>query len=146
MGGSFLLALTQAIFRLDWSYFAYPAVVAASVAACCLSIGFALARALVMVPRSVRLAYLTLPAFGLGGLVFGSNYGFMPQTLGLALGAGFLFLLGSTLAWLVKPDPPRAWVISAGVPSAIFLSAATLAYAELLPFLLAASVGSGLLL
>src|SRR5262249_23018239 len=55
-------------------------------------------------------------------------------------------LLGSTLAWLVKPDPPRAWVISAGVPSAILLSAATLAYAELLPFLLAASVGSGLLL
>lgn len=50
--------------------------------------------------RSQRLLLLALPAFGLGGLTFGANFGFMPQTLGMALAAGALFMAGPVLDWI----------------------------------------------
>lgn len=146
MGGSFLLALAQALLNLRWSYEAYPAVLIAAIAACCLAIGFPLTRALLSIRRSTRLALLAFPAFSLGGLVFGANLGFLPQTLGLTLGAGLLFSGGPIFRWLVAATPPITLIVRTVLPTAMLLAAAVFAYSELAPFLLAAMAGSGILL
>lgn len=146
MGGSFLLALAQALLNLRWSYEAYPAVLIAAITACCLAIGFPLSRSLQPIRRSTRLALLALPAFSLGGLVFGANFGFLPQTLGLTLGAGLLFSVGQTFRWIVSAQPSVTLIARTIFPTATLFAAAVFAYSELAPFLVVAVTGSGILL
>ncbi len=146
MGSSFLLALAQSLLNLQWSYEVYPAVVISAIAACCLAIGFPLAQPLRSVRRRTRLALLALPAFTLGGLVFGANLGFLPQTVGLSIGAALLFAVGSSLRW-VSIGGASSWAIAkAALPSVALFSAAVFAYSELAPFLLLAVLGSGFVL
>jgi hypothetical protein len=146
MGASFLLALLQALLNLRWSYEVYPAVVVAAIAACCLAIGFPLAWALQSMPRSIRLALLALPAFSLGGLVFGANMGFLPQTVGLALGTSFLFTVGPLFWWVTAARFNWLTIGKAALPSAVLFTAASFAYSEIAPFLLMAVIGSGFIL
>src|SRR5213076_3389526 len=94
------LALLQSLLHLSWAYAAYPTLLIAAVSSCCLSLGFPLARQLRPMRRALRLMLLALPAFSLGGLTFGANFGFMPQTLGMALAAGALFMAGPVLGWV----------------------------------------------
>jgi hypothetical protein len=147
MGGSFLLAMLQTLLNLRWTFEVYATLMISAIAACCLSLGFILARTLRPMSRMMRLVLLALPALSLGGLIFGANSGFLPQTLGLALSAGFLFLLGPSLRWLTSGRThPIACdkIILCAVPTAIFLIAATFAYSELAPFLgLALGVSAG---
>jgi hypothetical protein len=146
MGGSFLLALAQSLLNLQWSYEVYPAVVISAIAACCLAIGFPLAQPLRSVRRRTRLALLALPAFTLGGLVFGANLGFLPQTVGLSIGAGLLFAVGPSLRWVSIGSASSRTIAKAVLPAAALLSAAVFAYSELAPFLLVAVLGSGFLI
>ena len=146
MGGSFLLALAQSLLNLQWSHEVYPAVVISGIAACCLAIGFPLAQPLRPVRRRTRLALLALPAFTLGGLVFGANLGFLPQTVGLSMGAGLLFAVGPSLRWVSFSRPSSGETAKAALPAVALLSAAVFAYSELAPFLLAAVLGSGFLI
>lgn len=143
MGASFLLALLQALLNLRWSSEVYPAVVVAAISACCLGIGFPLARALRPMPRSIRLALLSLPAFSLGGLVFGANLGFFSQTVALALGASLLFAVGPLFLWASTTNATRLAIGKAALPSAALFAATTFTYPELAPFLLVAVLGSG---
>ncbi|NGM86008.1 hypothetical protein G5B35_01675 [Parapusillimonas sp. SGNA-6] len=142
MGGSFWFALAQSLLNLRWSYEVYSAVIASAMAACCLSMGFPLARFLRPVPLWLRLMLLCLPAFTLGGLVFGANYGFLPQTLGLTFGAGLLFALGPLLQWAATNPVSSRDLLKAVSPPAVLFAAAGFAYSELLPFVLAAALGS----
>jgi len=146
MGSSFLLALAQSLLNLQWSYEVYPAVVISGIAACCLSIGFPLAQLLRSVRRRTRLALLTLPAFTLGGLVFGANLGFLPQTVGLSIGAGLLFAVGPSLRWVSIGGSSSLAIAKAALPSVALFSAAVFAYSELSPFLLLAVLGSSFVL
>lgn len=146
MGGSFLLALIQSLLNLKWSYEVYPAVVISAIAACCLAIGFPLAKSLLPICRLTRLAILVLPAFTLGGLVFGANLGFLPQTVGLSIGAGLLFAVGPSFRWLSIDYPSSRAIAKAALPAAVLFSAAVFAYSELAPFLLVAILGSGFIL
>lgn len=146
MGASFLLALAQSLLNLQWSYEVYPAVVISAIAACCLAIGFPLAQPLRSVRRRTRLALLTLPAFTLGGLVFGANLGFLPQTVGLSIGAGLLFAVGPSLRWVSIGDASSRTIAKAALPAVALFSAAVFAYSELAPFMLLAVLGSGLVL
>jgi hypothetical protein len=146
MGGSFLLALAQSLLNLQWSYEVYPAVVISAIAACCLAIGFPLAQSLRPVRRLTRLALLALPAFTLGGLVFGANLGFLPQTVGLSIGAGLLFAVGPSLRWISFSRPSSGAIAKTTLPAVALLSAAVFAYSELAPFLLVAVLGSGFLI
>lgn len=146
MGGSFLLALAQSLLNLQWSYEVYPAVVISAIAACCLAIGFPLAQPLRSVRRRTRLALLALPAFTLGGLVFGANLGFLPQTVGLSIGAGLLFAVGPSLRWVSIGGASSRAIAKAALPAVVLFSAAVFAYSELAPFLLVAVLGSGFLL
>lgn len=146
MGSSFLLALVQSLLHLAWSYEVYPGVMIAAVAACCLSIGFPLTRYLHTIRRPARLALLAFPAFSLGGLVFGANLGFLPQTLGLALGAGLLFTTGPTLGWLARTGISIKHAAISAIPAIVLFASAVFAYSELAPFIVVAVGGSGLLL
>ena len=143
MGGSFLLAFFQALFHVTWSYEVYPSIVIASLAACFLAMGFPLAQVLVSMHRGKRLMLLALPAFTLGGMVFGANFGFLPQTLGLALGAGFVFTAGPMFLWVSTTRNTNITIGKAALPMALLLTGATLAYSEFAPFLLATLVISG---
>jgi hypothetical protein len=146
MGGSFLLALAQSLLNLQWSYEVYPAVVISAISACCLAIGFPLARALRTILSRIRLAILALPAFTLGGLVFGANLGFLPQTLGLSIGAGLLFAVGPLFQWVSIGGVSSRAIAKAALPAAALSSAAVFAYSELAPFLVVAILGSGFIL
>lgn len=146
MGGSFLLAFAQSLLNLRWSYEVYPAVIISAIAVCCLAIGFPLAQSLRRSPRRTRLALLALPAFTLGGLVFGANLGFLPQTVGLAFGAGLLFAMGPLLRWVSTENGSVGKIAKATIPAALLFAAAVLAYSELAPFLLVAVLGSGFFL
>ena len=134
MGGSYLLALLQSLLHLRWAYAAYPTLLIWAIASCCLSLGFPLARQLRPMPRVQRLMLLSLPAFMLGGLTFGANFGFMPQTLGLALTAGTLFMAGPLLGWVAQARLRAPAVAAAALPGGVMLAGATLAYTELSPF------------
>ena len=85
--------------------------------------------------RSQRLMLLALPAFGLGGLTFGANFGFMPQTLGMALAAGALFMAGPVLGWVTHAGRRAPALATAALPGGVMLAGATLAYSELSPFI-----------
>lgn len=146
MGASFLLAMLQAALNLRWSYETYPAVVISAIAACCLGIGFPLAQVLRPMQRSIRLALLALPAFSLGGLVFAANLGFLPQTVGLAIGASLLFMVGPLFRWVATTNSTTLAIGKAALPGAALFAGATFAYSELAPFLLAAVVASGFIL
>jgi len=146
MGGSFLLALAQSLLNLQWSYEVYPSVVISAIAACCLAIGFPLAQSLRPICRRTRLALLALPAFTLGGLVFGANLGFLPQTVGLSIGAGLLFAVGPSLRWVSIGGASSRTIAKVVLPAVALFSAAVFAYSELAPFLLVAILGSGFLL
>jgi hypothetical protein len=146
MGGSYLLALLQSLFHLRWAYAAYPTLLIAAIASCCLSLGFPLARQLRPMPRAQRLLLLALPAFTLGGLTFGANFGFMPQTLGMALAAAALFMAGPLLGWVAQARFRAPAVAAAALPGAVMLAGATLAYSELSPFVGCALGASALLL
>jgi hypothetical protein len=146
MGASFLLALFQALLHLRWSYEVYPAVVVAAIAACCLAIGFPLAQVLRPMRKYIRLALLAVPALSFGGLVFGANFGFLPQTIGLALGGSLLFSVGPIFRWVATKNASRLAVGKAALPSAVLFAGAVFAYSELAPFLLVAVIGSGFIL
>ena len=146
MGASCLLAFLQSTLHLRWSYEVYPAVVISAIAVGCLSIGFPLAGALRPIPRWTRLMLLAFPAFTLGGFVFGSNFGFFPQTVGLALGGGFLFVLGPLFRWISNTDAKWRVAIKAILPCSILLAGAIFAYHELSPFLLTVILVNGVFL
>lgn len=141
MGGSFLLALIQSLLHLRWAFEAYPAVIVAAVSSGCLAIGFPLARRLRSTPRSIRYAILSLPAFTLGGLVFGGSMGFMPQTLGLAFGSGVLFASGLILQRVARVRGSWRNVFAHALPLVLLLTAAIYTYSEMAPFLVLSLAG-----
>lgn len=145
MGASYLLASLQALFDLKWSYYIYPAVLITPIAASLLATGFYLVRTLRPLNRNIRLALLVLPAFTLGGLAGSANFGFYPQTLGLALGSSFLFLIGRSLSNTYNNKHLNITATSDIIPSAILLSGAVLAYSELFPVLLFSYLASAII-
>jgi hypothetical protein len=134
MGASYLLALMQALFHINWSYDVFPALLILAIACCCLAIGMLLAAQLRQLARPLRLLLLSLPAFCVGGISYGAYYGFMAQTVGLACGAGLLFVSGHVLKGVARSGYTQALIFAASVPLALLFSAALAAYSELAPF------------
>ncbi|WP_438394112.1 hypothetical protein [Caballeronia sp. DA-9] len=142
MGGSYLLAFAQAISGQRWAFDVYPSVIILGMSACCLSAGFPVSRYLRRVSRIHRLALLLVPTFTIGGLMFGSTSGFMPQTLGLALGAGLLFLAGPVMKQIATRQVTAGERANAAVPLAALFGAMTYTYSEVMPFVVVAMVAS----
>lgn len=139
MGGSYLLAALQALLNLRWAGDVYPALIISSLAACCLAIGFALSKPLRTLSRQLRLALLALPSLAVGGLVFGANFGFLPQSIGLALGAALLFLVGPLSRWIATVKPRVSAIAKASLACALLLAGTVYAYTEVVPFFVAAT-------
>ena len=85
--------------------------------------------------RVKRLMLLALPAFTFGGMVFGANYGFMPQTIGLALGAGLVFAAGAMFQWVSGSRNTNVTIGKASLPMAVLFTRASLVYSVFAPFL-----------
>lgn len=137
MGGSFAFGWIQALFGADWSYKVYPIVVALPVATCCLAIGFC-ASQVVRLRRGLILLGSALPALSFGGLNFGANMGFLPQTYGLAFATAFLGLLGSSLAAIEKGNLSPEHIGRIGLLLGGLLAACVYAYSEMVLFLICA--------
>lgn len=87
MGGSFLLGFTQSLFNFKWSYYAYTATIASALVAGCLALG-GIVRHVVPSSKNVILSLSLLPALTMNGLIYGAEWGFYPQTLGLSFALG----------------------------------------------------------
>lgn len=104
MGGSFFLAYVQSLFHLEWSYYAYLATVGLVFALGSLAMGAVILQ-VIPVSRTVALALCTLPAFTMNGFVFGAQFGFFPQTFGLAFASGLASLIPGLVAYSLSAKP-----------------------------------------
>ena len=94
MGGSFLLGFFQSIFNEKWSYFCYvPAVTLA-----CISGTLTIFTLWKINIKKIAIFVILIPMISQNGFIFGAQYGFFPQTFGLA----FLFGLIVSILLLQK--------------------------------------------
>ncbi|MGC8658418.1 MAG: hypothetical protein ACP5U1_05030 [Desulfomonilaceae bacterium] len=132
MGASFLLGLVQSLFRLEWSYLAYPAVTALGLISGTFAVGAAVAK--VFPKQKLTHIFIILSAgIFFNGFSYGALWGFFPQTFGLALATGFVVILGylfdefsRSFRWI---DLVRACIPGAFVGAALIYS-----YNEIVPF------------
>lgn len=139
MGASYLLGWAQAAGGFDWSFRVYPAILGSLLSVAGLSIAGAVhsfVRGQHVVALGIGAIAVTMPA----GLRFGSVYGFLPQTAGLAmvipalmLFAGWLFSLRGNRSSL----SPKYFLAPA-----ITLAAGTMCYFALLPFVVISLAGN----
>lgn len=151
MGASFLLGWLQAASGREWSWEVYPAVVSAGLVAGALTVG---ASVLAACPGQRRAAWLAAlaAAVSLDGFAIGPvQFGFLPQTFGLAFGGGALALRGLEIASgggsnrAGGDSTTLTGRLRAGLPAALLLAASVFCYSEFAPFLALAWVGSYLL-
>lgn len=145
MGASFLLALFQSLLHIKWSYEIYPALVISSIGACCSSIGPCISKTLLKTNRLMRFLILSLPAFSFGGIVFGANFGFLPQTVALCLGSGGIFMVGFLFSNICDKESNFSSVIKAAIPCSICLAATVYAYSEISPLIFIGILGGSFL-
>lgn len=152
MGASFFLAWLQALFGLEWSYYAYLPAVLTPLIAGSLAVGGAVAlilRKQRKVPRLIAVAMATT----LNGWVFGASYGFFPQTFGLAFTIGSIALV-STGAVVSLPrrahprtrQPKHEPAIDIGrasresLPAALCLASLAHTYNDILAFVVVGTI------
>lgn len=144
MGGSFFLGFVQSLFHLEWSYYAYLATVGVVFALGSLAIGGVIQQ-VVPVSRTVGLALCTLPAFSMNGFVFGAQYGFFPQTFGLAFAAGLACLIPGLIAYTLSAKPTWTKQFFHLLPLALCCAALLITYNDMFP-VVGAGIGLFLLL
>ncbi|MBI4639077.1 MAG: hypothetical protein HY731_00175, partial [Candidatus Tectomicrobia bacterium] len=144
MGASFFLGFVQSLFHLEWSYFAYVPTVAFVFAVGSLALG-GIIRQVVPASKAVCLALCTLPAFSMNGFIFGAQFGFFPQTFGLAFSAGLACLFPGLIAHTLHSRPTWTKQFFHLSPLALCCAALLVAYSDIFP-LVGASIGLFLLL
>lgn len=138
MGSSFFLGFVQSLFHLPWSYYAFLPTVSLAFTLGSLAIG-AVIQQVVPVSRTVALILCTLPAFSMNGFLFGAEYGFFPQTFGLAFAAGMAGLIPALMTYILRDRPTWNALFVSMMPLAVCLSALLFAYNDMFP-----AVGGGL--
>lgn len=144
MGGSFFLGFVQSLFRLEWSYYAYVPTVAFVFAVGSLAIG-GIIRQVIPVSKTVCLALCTVPAFSMNSFLFGAQFGFFPQTFGLALCSGLTCLIPALAAYSLHSRPTWAKQFLYQIPPALCCSALLFSYNDMFP-IVGAGIGLFLLL
>ena len=144
MGGSFFLGFVQSLFHLEWSYYAYLATVGLVFALGGLAIGGVIQQ-VTPVSRTVALTLCTLPAFSVNGFVFGAQYGFFPQTFGLAFAAGLACLIPGLIAYTLSAKPAWTKQFIYLLPLSLCCSALLITYNDMFP-VVGAGIGLFLLL
>lgn len=138
MGASFFLGFVQSLFHLEWSYYAYLPTVAVAFALGSLAIG-GIIQQVAPVSRTVALTLCTLPAFSLNGFVFGAQYGFFPQTFGLAFAAGLACLIPGIIAYTLSARPAWKNQFLRLLPLSLCCAALLISYNDMFPL-----VGTGI--
>lgn len=133
MGGTFLLAFIQSLFGLKWSYDAYIPTISLAFVSGCLAIG-AIIKQVVPARKMLILALCLLPCFTMNGYIFGAQWGFFPQTFGLALVTGLAALLPALITWSVQNHLSLWRSATLLIPLAICTAALFYAYNE--PFVI----------
>jgi hypothetical protein len=133
MGASFFLAFAQAVFGLKWSYYAYPAAVALALTAGSMAVGGTV-KLIWPAGRLMVLLVAAATATMMNGFAFGSFFGFMPQTFGLAVGVGALGLYGALITAHQQPIRIKR-LASETIPAALLFSALAYCYNDMLPFI-----------
>jgi len=144
MGASFFLGFVQSLFHLDWSYYAYGATVGLVFSLGCLAIGGVIQQA-VPVSNAVGVVLCTLPAFSMNGFVFGAQYGFFPQSFGLAFSAGLACMMPGLIGNCLTSRPSwinQFWYL---LPLSVCCAALLITYNDMFP-LVGAGIGLFLLL
>lgn len=144
MGGSFFLGFVQSLFHLEWSYYAYMATVGIVFALGCLALGGVIQQ-VVPVSRTVALTLSTLPAFTVNGFVFGAQYGFFPQSFGLAFAAGLACLIPGLMAHTLSEKPGWSKQFLYLLPLSLCCSVLLITYNDMFP-VVGAGIGLFLLL
>lgn len=134
MGASFLLAWIQSLTGRDWPHDVYPAVIALALTCGGLTIAGTVALA-TNAPRRYLLLSSLLSGLTLSGITFGAVHGFLPQTIGLALGLAALALVATPMS---RAATAKDRTTTGALPSALCLSAQIYTYPESVPFTLAA--------
>ena len=130
MGAAFLLGWAQALFGLDRSLDAFPAVAALGLVCGALAVGATLIAACPGCWPEAWLAALAT-AVTVNGFGFGAANGFLPQTWGLALCSAAFGLRGLELGTGVERSGCAPW--RSGVPTGLCAAAAMHCYWDLLP-------------
>jgi len=144
MGGSFFLGFVQSLFNLKWSYYAYLPTVGLAFTLGSLAIGGVI-RKVVPVSRPVCLALCSIPALSMNGFVFGAQYGFLPQTFGLAFAAGLIGLIPGLIEHTLNAKPNWKQQFVNLLPLSLCTAALLIAYSDMFP-VVGAGVGLFLLL
>lgn len=144
MGASFFLGFVQSLFHLEWSYYAYLPTVGLVFALGSLAIGGVIQQ-VIPTSRITALILSTLPAFSMNGFVFGAQYGFFPQTFGLAFAAGLACLIPGLIANTLNAKPAGAKQFVYLLPLTLCCSAFLITYNDMFP-VVGAGVGLFLML
>jgi hypothetical protein len=139
MGGSYLLGLIQSLSQLKWSLDVYPSVVIVTIANSCIAIGFAIAALLRYFSRKQKFMLLTLPSFSLGGMVFSVSFGFLPQSLGVCLGAAFVYTYGAAINQIRANKTGFQDTVKLALLPMILFAGSVFAYSEFALFIISAS-------
>lgn len=142
MGGSFFLGFVQSLFALKWSYNAYIATVSLALFCGSLALG-AVIRRTVPLRRVIILALSLIPSLTMNGFIYGAEWGFYPQTLGLAFALGICALFPFVMEIVLVKNSGLVKIIRYSLPIAICAAALLFAYNEPFPIFLA---GMGLYL
>ncbi|MDP3705712.1 MAG: hypothetical protein Q8R24_07350 [Legionellaceae bacterium] len=137
MGGTFFIGYVQSLFALKWSYYAYMPTVSVGFVAGCLSIG-GIIRQVIPVKRVIILALALLPSVLMNGFVYGAEWGFFPQTFGLAFAVGVCALFPYLTIVVVKRIPTWSQMVIYVLPVSICTAALLFAYNEPFPIFVGA--------
>ena len=130
MGASFFLGFVQSLFHLEWSYYAFLPTVGLVFAVGCFAMG-GIIRQVLPASKTICLALCTLPAFSLNGFVWGAQWGFFPQTFGLAFSFGLASLIPGLVTNTVYLKPTWRKQLSNLLPLAICFSAFLVSYNDM---------------
>ncbi|KTD24149.1 hypothetical protein [Legionella maceachernii] len=142
MGASFLLGYAESLFKLKWSYYAYTPTVALAFVTGCLALG-GIIRQVIPVSRMVILALAAIPCFSLNGFLLGAQWGFFPQTFGLAFATGITALLPALTLAICNQNYKWFKLVLFAFPLAICTAAFFFAYNEPFPIF---TIGLGIFL
>lgn len=132
MGASFLLGYVQSLFHLKWSYYAYLPAVSLAFVSGCLALGGVI-RQIIQTNQIVILALAAIPCCSLNGFIFGAEWGFYPQTFGLAFAAGFAALFPLLTQVICNENYKWSELLFYAFPLALCSAAFLFAYNEPFP-------------
>lgn len=132
MGGSFFLGFVQSLFALKWSYDAFLSTVSVGFVAGCLSMG-GIIRQVIPIRKIVVLALATISVFSMNGFVYGAEWGFYPQTMGLAFALGLAALYPYLTRVFINSDFSWFQIAQNMLPASICTAALLFAYNEPFP-------------